>query len=568
VAIPIIKRIHHKIFLAYGAVFLVTIGGVFGAASLFIKRNFDLQIQQDAQAFRTRIADTIHRLRQDIEEKVRLETQDPFVFRAIRRKDALSLPDMEKSALEILEYGDEQGVILSSKGDTDLRQGATDAVALDNAQRPEPRLLIRLRTPEKRATIEVSSSIQRGDTFWGFVTGGYYLQDRLRQTLKDQALHPIFLKVADELAALNAPADAIPEDERERLLTAQRRRLVGLPYNVSRVPIPSADDANPAELIIAYSNRNEVEFRNKLLIVLLTVAGVGLGFAYVISFVIGLRITKPIHHLVRGATAVASGNLEHTVPVQSRDEIGQLAKVFNQMAADLKANIEKRLVAERMAAWQEVARRVAHEIKNPLFPIRLSVENLRRTYRSKPAVFGEIFDECTETVIEEVGRLQRMVDEFHQFARMPAPQRKPSDLNQIVRNVVNLYAESAPDVQVKLSLERALPALSIDPEQIAQALGNLIKNAIEAMPDGGTLEISTQLLNDAEVQIEIKDTGVGMSLEILSEIFKPYYTTKESGAGLGMAIVQRIVSDHNGKINIESAEGVGTTVRVELPLQV
>ena len=172
--------------------------------------------------------------------------------------------------------------------------------------------------------------------------------------------------------------------------------------------------------------------------------------------------------------------------------------------------------------------------------------------------------QCTDIVIEEVERLQRLVDEFQQFARMPQAERELSDLNSIVQNVVNLYAESAENIQIKTNLASDLPRLSLDSEQITQALGNLIKNAIEAMPDGGTLNLLTQLVGEGKVQIKIQDTGIGMSPETLAQIFEPYYTTKDTGTGLGMAIVQRIITDHDGEIFVETDEGTGTTVSIEL----
>lgn len=161
-------------------------------------------------------------------------------------------------------------------------------------------------------------------------------------------------------------------------------------------------------------------------------------------------------------------------------------------------------------------------------------------------------------------RLQRLVDEFNEFARMPPPKRELSDLNQIAQNVVNLYAESVERVQIKTELALDLPRLSLDAAQITQALGNLIKNAIEAMPDGGTLNVSTESANDMKIRVEIQDTGIGMSEETQAQIFAPYFTTKHTGTGLGMAIVQRIITDHEGEIFVESEEGVGTTVSIEL----
>ena len=294
---------------------------------------------------------------------------------------------------------------------------------------------------------------------------------------------------------------------------------------------------------------------------------------------------------------------------------------------DLKLSLEERMAAERAATWRDVARQVAHEIKNPLFPIRLSVENLQQA-KSNPKVFEQIFGECTDTVIEEVDRIGKLIDEFHQFARMPKPQKKPSDLNSIVKSVLTLYTsgqgtdlskedgvaaaisehedsaganpaqklwlENISKIKVETAL-KSIPQLSLDPEQIAQALGNLLKNAIEAMPDGGTLTVKTAFapespqgkqedpLNNGNsedgaeinpetpgtVLVEIQDTGHGMSDETMKNLFVPYYTTRSEtgGTGLGLPIVRRIVAEHSAGIDFQSTEGVGTTVRLPASLQ-
>lgn len=559
--------------------------------SIFIGKTFDRQIQQDAQAFKEGIADTRDGLIEDIREKVKPETEDWRVPDAIENDDS-NPPSLAENVLEILEYGNKEGLIIASKGDSDARRGVKDLEALNRAreaqkrtQRLNPQAAIRLRTSEKRVTIEVTLPIEARGEFKGFVTGGYFLRERLNQTLKDEGLHPVFLREDDRLVALNDPGNTILRGAHESILALSRftgagfpkMDLIGIPHYISGISISTSNIDTPAELIIAYSHRDVIESRRQLMFILLITGGIVLVFVYLVSYVIGLQTTKPIQQLAAGATEIALGNLDHRVAIQSRDEIGGLAGAFNGMAADLKTTLEKRLAAERIAAWQDVARRVAHEIKNPLFPIRLSVENLQRAYQSKshfsessakpePAIFDEIFDECTETVIEEVERLQRMVDEFHQFARMPAPARKPSNLNQIAQHVLNLYAESAAQVQIETDLDLKLPLVSVDSEQITQALGNLIKNATEAMSGGGTLKISTQLADGKKIQIEIQDTGIGMSAETQAKIFTPYYTTKEAGTGLGMSIVQRIITDHDGGLFVESAEGVGTTVRIELPV--
>ena len=560
-------------------------------ASFVIVRALDDQIQEEVQEVRTRLTHTIDLLRQDIEEKVRREIKDWRVVQAIRNREPYP-PSITDSVMDILEYGTDEGVITASKVRSDdryslnLRHGEKDLEALDLARKPKPEPVSRLRTPEARTAIEITSPIQAEGNFLGFVTGGYFLHEHLSQALKDLTLHPIFLKEGTRLVPLTAPGNTIPKYQRKSLLAFaddtnqafQKIELIGVPHSVSRIPILASNIEAPVEaqqkpqavgpeLILAYSHRDQIVLQQKLMSILLIIGGVGLILVYIVSYIVGLQMTKPINQLAAGAAEIASGNLEQRVAIQSRDEIGRLAGAFNQMAAALKTSLERRLAAERLAAWGDVARYVTHEIKNPLFPIRLSIENLQRAYQGRgnqSTAFDEIFVQCTDIVIEEVERLQRLVDEFHRFARMPHAERKLSDLNQVVQNVVNLYAESVENIQIKGSLALDLPPLSLDSEQITQALENLIQNAIEAIPDGGTLNISTQLVNEEKIRIKIQDTGIGMSPETLAQIFAPYYTTKDTGTGLGMAIVQRIINDHDGEIFVESEEGIGTTVSIEL----
>ncbi len=556
-------------------------------ARVGVVRTLDNQIQAKAQEVKTRLTHTIDLLRQDIEEKVQREIKDWRVVQAIRNREPYP-PSITDSVMDILEYGTDEGIITASKVGNDerhslnLRHGEGDLEALDLARKSNLEPASRLRTSEARATIEITLPIQAEGNLLGFVTGGYFLHEHLSQALKDLTLHPIFLKEGTRLVPLNAPGDTIPKYQRESLLVladdTNQIELIGVPHSVSRVPILASNievqaeahqrpQAVGSELVLAYSHRDQIALQQQLMSILLIIGGVGLVSVYVVSYIVGLQMTKPINQLSAGAAEIASGNLEQQVAVQSRDEIGRLAGAFNQMAAVLKTSLERRVAAERHAARGDAARWVVHEVKNPLFPIQLSIENLQRAYQNRdtrPTRFDDIFVQCTDIVIEEVERLQRLVDEFDQFARMPPPEREFSDLNPIVQNVVNLYAETAENIQIETDLAPNLPPFSLDSEQIAQALGNLIKNAIEAMPDGGTLDILTQSVGERKIRIKIQDTGIGMAQEILSQIFEPYYTTKDTGTGLGMAIVQRIVTDHDGEIYVESEEGIGTTVSIEL----
>jgi nitrogen fixation/metabolism regulation signal transduction histidine kinase len=236
------------------------------------------------------------------------------------------------------------------------------------------------------------------------------------------------------------------------------------------------------------------------------------------------------------------------------------------MTRELRASGERLAQAERVAAWREIAQRLAHELKKPLFPIPLSLERLRRSAERAPAGGGlpELVRESTETMLGELRSLQATIDEFSQFARMPRPQPRPTDLNAVVEQVLSLYRARATHVTVSTALAPDLPPVPADPDLVARALANLVANALEAMNEGGTLSLRTAL-RDGGVAVVVADTGPGLTEEQRRRLFTPYYTTKKGGTGLGLAIVQGIVSDHGGRVEVASEEGGGTAFTLVLP---
>jgi nitrogen fixation/metabolism regulation signal transduction histidine kinase len=280
------------------------------------------------------------------------------------------------------------------------------------------------------------------------------------------------------------------------------------------------------------------------------------------------RVTRPVKELAAGAGEVARGNWDARVEIDSSDEIGDLARAFNQMTRQLAEQRERLLQSERVAAWRELARRLAHELKNPLFPLQITVENLERAKREHPDQFEEVFRESTTTLLAELGNLKTIIGRFSDFAKMPAPQFEPVQLNDLVRAVLKLFeAQLAASgaIRPEANLDQRLPAIQADPEQIKRALQNLVLNAMDAMPSGGTLLIETRQYNSTVI-LEVSDTGQGLTREECNRLFTPYYTTKHHGTGLGLAIVQSVVSDHHGTISVESQPGHGATFRIELPI--
>jgi two-component system, NtrC family, nitrogen regulation sensor histidine kinase NtrY len=347
-----------------------------------------------------------------------------------------------------------------------------------------------------------------------------------------------------------------------------------------RDPVSEAFDAIPLSgregdllgvLLVGSSRQNLIQMLNVIRALALLVGGVVILLGLALGWWISARVTRPIEQLAAGAREVAAGNWEARVKVRSRDEVGQLSDAFNEMTRQLAEQRERLVQTERVAAWRELARRLAHELKNPLFPLQLTVENLQRAREQTSEQFDEVFFESTATLRAELENLKAIVSRFSDFAKMPPPEFEPVDVNETVRSVVKLFepqlaAVGRPPITPELYLDENLPRTHADRILLRRALENLILNSLDAMPAGGTLTVRTAQ-HDGQVRLEISDTGQGLTPEECARLFTPYYTSKRHGTGLGLAIVQSVVSDHGGKIDVESAPGAGATFRIELPVE-
>ena len=331
--------------------------------------------------------------------------------------------------------------------------------------------------------------------------------------------------------------------------------------------------ANPqlmGVLLVGSSRRPLIELQRQVVSTAMLVGGAGMLVAVLASLWFTARVTRPVVSLAEAARRVTAGDLSAKVEVESSDELGQLAASFNRMTEDLAQQKERTLQAERVAAWRELARRLAHELKNPLFPLQVTVENLTRARQKSPEMFEEVFQEGTATLLAEIGNLKNIVARFSEFSRMPQPQRQPTQVNEVVRSVLGVFnaqLQNKDNNRVVLRTELGvLPEVSADPDLLHRAIQNLVLNAIDAMAGGGELAIRTTTLDyNNAVEIAISDTGPGLTQEECARLFTPYYTTKPHGTGLGLAIAQSVVSDHGGRISVESAKEKGTTFRIELP---
>jgi len=339
--------------------------------------------------------------------------------------------------------------------------------------------------------------------------------------------------------------------------------------SVSAIPLPGRDGAVLGVLLVVSSGRELAGLVSRIRWSGLLFGALGLVVGCGLSYVVAARVTRPVEELADAARAVADGQWDVQVGAgQASGEVGALARAFTTMTGQLAEQRDRLVQAERVAAWRELARRLAHELKNPLFPLRITVDNLRRAKSLTPPEFDEVFEESLGTLHTGLTNLNTVVGRFSDFARMPVPVIADVSPNEIVQRSVKLFhaqiaSADRPAIHVITDLDSSVGVIAADGEQLGRALTNLLVNAIDAMPDGGELTIRTRRANGG-VRFEISDTGQGLTEEERQRLFTPYYTTKQHGTGLGLAIVQSVVSDHHGRIWVDSEPGRGTTFHIEL----
>ncbi len=291
--------------------------------------------------------------------------------------------------------------------------------------------------------------------------------------------------------------------------------------------------------------------------------------AVIIAFSMATAVTQPIVSLADATKRVAEGDFSVRIFARPNDELGILVAAFNAMVRDLEASRASILQVEKVNVWKEIAQRLAHEIKNPLTPIKLSAERVLKRWKNDPATLGEIIEESMMAVIQEVDGLSVMLVDFRDFARLPLPNLSWTPLRELVEETAALYRSSYPSVEFRYeAMDPALSAM-IDRRHISRVLSNLIVNAVDAMNGSGILEFRSDLVKKRDCRycrLSVRDNGAGIPEPDRALIFTPYFTTKASGTGLGLSIVERIVVDHGGTIWFDTAEGIGTTFYIDLPI--
>jgi len=400
----------------------------------------------------------------------------------------------------------------------------------------------------------------------GAIAGGKFLDDDFCRDLQILSGAEILLVEGQKLLA-----KTIPGRTEELMLYLQERqrystKIEGLTYTFSRYPLRDFSGEKVADLLMGVATQDlDVLFDNMQLIYGGFAVG-GLLLAMLFGYIFSSRLTDPIYKLIRAADRLASGDFTARIDYNGRGELANLTDTFNEMAADLQAYRIKLVETERLSAFTSMARKVAHEIKNPLTPIKIAIQDLRKSYSISDPNFASDFERSTRTVLAEVTSLTKIVDEFSEFARFPAPKPEFDDLNDIVLSAVTVYSREKESGSLKTDISpKPLPVYA-DRDQLKRALMNVIKNGLEAVPPGGRVTLRT-IYSERKATVIIADNGHGLSESARDNLFIPYFTTKPGGSGLGLVIVKKIITEHEGSIKVTNSTEGGTAVIIELPLK-
>ena len=546
-------RLKTRLLLAFVLLALVPIAIVVPKTRSELRKTLEGELEQRmASAEKATQADIDQRTR-DVQATMDSLTDSDAMERVARDLHARITPSRLSSvaerlirtrSLSVLSILDEKGVTLSS-GHLPARMGDPDPdlFALTRITDPEPKVvLVEVRGDaglKKMPALATARPVEYGELrLW--VVGGMLLDESVARHLSK--LTDTQLEIASRDTPYAVAGRAVPPLKQGKVELSPD---VWLTLSLSRATVEEAERV--------------------VLAAVLAFAALGVSLALILALWQSRVITRPVEALTEGARRVAGGDLGAKVEAHAAGEVGALVETFNRMTSDLRRTTDNLVAAERVAAWQEVARRLAHEIKNPLTPIRMSLETLQAASAENNPRFPALFKESASVVLEEVDRLKRIVDEFTRFARLPKPQLQDLDLGELVQQVLTLYASPPPGITLEPALEPGLNA-KVDRDQLTQVLVNLVKNAQEAMPGGGKIWVRARS-RDGQAVIEVEDTGPGVKPEDRTRIFEPYFTTKGAGTGLGLAIAARVCQEHGGALEVDGEPGKGALFRVTIPRQ-
>ena len=576
--------------------FTLTIVGVVATVAVVVsistRRAFERADEQHTAALVAQIRSEIARRRDEVTRDVDTIAGRDAVTRIAAAAGQTS-PDLspfvndagalaQEYRLEFLEFVAGDGTIISS-AQWPARFGYKDESFPRDPNGAQTAFLKEEELPNSSVLALVSVRAVRAATGTIYVAGGREIDTHFLASLAVPSGTHILLWKADRGGFVAAEPDTLRNVPRYQplvdLARARRQDSSAIVYltsdpaeseSVHALPLLAPDGGVLAVLLVANSRRDVITLERNIRATAVVVGLTGVLLGFLLSLWAGARISRPVQQLAAAARQISAGDLVVRLDIPSGDELGDLADAFDRMTHDIIDHRDRLVQSERVAAWRELARRLAHELKNPLFPLQLTVENLVRARELAPAQFDEIFRESTATLLQELANMKAIIGRFSDFSKMPPPQLRPMQINELASQVVTLLGpqlERADGARVRavLDLSPNLPQVAADRDLLYRAIQNLVLNAIDAMPNGGILTLRTREV-ERVVRIDVGDTGQGLTPEDCRRVFTPYYTTKQHGTGLGLAIVQSIISDHHGKISVDSDAGRGTTFHIELPV--
>lgn len=584
-------KLRRKLLLVFALTVFACVGGVAWVVSYLARRTFEKADQQRSSALENKFISQFEDIGKGVQRRIGAIAESETALRmaiaanqpspdyAPFLNEAQNLADAQQ--LDFLDFIDDQGTIISS-AEWPAKLGYKSALAASKSQTGT--FFAPIDTPGGKVIgLSAAQSNTAGDKAV-FVIGGKRIDRDFLSSLDVPPGMRVFLYQdlgpGTDSPRVLASGIAPPADLFVGLINQAQNDPKQISSSVVHWSSKSEDDEIVrairlgsdhqllGAILVASSLRPYVELRHQVQSAAFLVGGAGILLAILLSGWAATRVTRPVEQLAQAARRVTAGDWNTTVTVTSSDELQDLAESFNQMTHELLSQKERLIQAERVAAWRELARRLAHELKNPLFPLQVTVENLVRARQLSPEQFDEIFGESSTTLLAEIANLKGIVSRFSEFSKMPQPQFQQVQLNGLIQETARFFepqmaAPGRTPIACKLELAPLMP-IAADSELLHRALSNLILNAIDAMPNGGTLTLRTQQLADG-VRVEVSDTGMGLSAGECKQLFTPYYTTKPQGTGLGLAIVHSVISDHAGRISVRSEPGRGTTFSIELP---
>ncbi len=585
-----------KLLLMFSVSIVIVVALVSAIVSATLRRSFERLDQERAAALITQFRNEFARRGQEVAQRVAAVAERESTLRMaadLGRPNADPSPYVNEAGaaaaahqLDLLEFVSSDGTIISS-AQWPARFGYKEGLVQAEEGSPQSPFLRREEVADGTILGLVTVSPVRAAGSRLFVIGGQRLDKSfLASLVLPEGVRAMLYRSTGPRFSPSALTDARGPVQRTEplapliaeVLRARRESSRMMSWSddaagdemLHAIPLSGRDGEVLGIFILGSSRREIVAIERHIGWVALLVACAGILLGILLSGWLATRVTQPVDELADAARQVAKGNLDARVYTTTKDELGDLAAAFNRMTRDLSDHRERLVQAERVAAWRELARRLAHELKNPLFPLQITVENLVRSRERDLAQFDEVFQESTRTLLAELANLKAIIARFSDFAKMPAPQLQRVDVNDTVRNALKVFearfaaGNGGAPIAVEADLDPSLQPIDADPDLLHRALQNLVLNAMDAMPSGGKLAIRTRQ-HDGHALIEVSDSGTGLTKEECDRLFTPYYTTKQHGTGLGLAIVQSVVSDHHGKISVTSEPGRGTTFRIELP---